>query len=81
MMMKASLIPAIIDGPYGADGSIVGSYEEALFVVGGLGITLALPMMMSLCSQDGCTTFVRLVWSVKSVGEWGHRCRVETNLH
>lgn len=67
--IEAGLIPAIIDGPYGADGAIIASYQSALFVVGGLGLTFALPMMMSLCHQKSCiTTTIRLVWSIKTTG-------------
>jgi ferric-chelate reductase len=68
-VIEAGLIPAIIDGPYGADCSIVSSYHNVLFVVGGLGVTFALPAMMSLCNQNSITRSVRLVWSIKTIGE------------
>ncbi|UZJ54737.1 hypothetical protein CBS101457_004057 [Exobasidium rhododendri] len=64
--MGAGIVAASIDGPYGADGSIVASYQSALFVVGGLGLSFALPILMCLSRRSGDTREIRLVWSVRT---------------
>ena len=67
--LRARLLPAVIDGPYGADASVVGSYDSVLLIAGGLGITFALPAMMSIRQRESAaltTRAVRLVWSIRS---------------
>lgn len=68
--LQARLLPAVIDGPYGSDGCIVAGYESVLMVVGGLGLTFALPLMMTLCRSSSCTRSLRLLWSIRTRSEW-----------
>ncbi|CAO1627383.1 unnamed protein product [Sympodiomycopsis kandeliae] len=61
-------IPAIIDGPYGENASMA-SYDNVLLIAGGLGGTIALPILMDLAvraRRGQCSTkSVRLLLSFR----------------
>lgn len=68
-------IPAIIDGPYGESASMA-SYDHVFMVAGGLGGTIALPILMDLAVRSrrgtSSTKCVRLLFSFKqhSLQSW-----------
>lgn len=66
---QAVTLPAIIDGPYG-ESATMASFESVVIVIGGMGITFALPVLMDLVrrvrAEDAVTKQVELVWSIKN---------------
>jgi hypothetical protein len=69
MRTSACLVPAIIDGPYGASSAVVQAFDEVVMLIGGMGITYALPTLMHLASARSIVTrHVSLVWTVRDAG-------------